>query len=153
MTSVRKFAFTIGGLAAFQLVVYCLWTFGGFEQLLYFDPRIGIAASLEFLGFRQHGPSIFSWASLIWQAIVAFGVARRPSYLRSYLVGEALLSIPTLFFFGVVISSNMSSHHGFSIRELTIPAIVFFVFSLIPFFIAIALQRSDDSNSVQSAGA
>jgi hypothetical protein len=99
----------------------------GWKTAFYFDTRISygmlgpdhIVMSLRWLGVALH--------------VIAIGtMIRYPGTVLLYLVFEAILASLNIFFFGLVIFSALSAHHGFSIGELLIPLPVFAFATVIP---------------------
>jgi cytochrome c oxidase subunit IV len=135
-------ALIVGALAVLQFCFYFRWEFRGGLNWIYFDPRIGLGMVIDVLGFHGEGPMALQWASAVWQASVAIGMFLKPAWLRFYLIGEIVLSLPSILFFVLILLANMSASHGFSPRELVLPGAVFVCFSVIPFLAATWVYRS-----------
>ena len=121
-------------------------TSGGW--LFYLDPRIGLfVAETSLIGHEPMWPGVLRWPSVV--AILGIGVAmiRGHALLGTYVIVEAVLSLPSVLFFGVVLAANLSFTHGSSITELIIPVPIFVVFSLIPLVCAIRLSRLERHKS------
>jgi hypothetical protein len=80
--------------------------------LFYFDPRIGWSL-LETIA-RQHEtiPAITSWATAVVAAVVGAILIRNPLRIKVYLVAEAVLALPSLAMFILVVVQNMSPALG-----------------------------------------
>jgi hypothetical protein len=131
----------IGQLALYSIVHFnrdAMW-------LSYFDPRIGLAA---FQGLFLHGtryPAYLSWLSAMVLAVVGIGLIRNVYGITLYLFAEALFTLPTLMFFAMVLISNMSPAHGFSVGELVWPSLMFVVCSAIPYWLGLKARQRDDA--------
>jgi hypothetical protein len=115
-----------------QVVIYAFWAKGD-TWPFYFDPRIGFwVLQTLIVGHESSGPSFLSWASVLWLAVVAPAIHFKPKAVRVYRFGEPLMALPSIGFFGSVLWANMSPAHGFSLPELTIPVVVFVLFTVLP---------------------
>ena len=126
-------------ICALQICLYLALSFASEKNLwlFYFDPRIGIFF-LETVvrGVEQVVPGILRWLSIVW--ILALGVlmlSSRP-LIKTYIVSEIILALPSLLFSLVIVVGNLSPAHGFSVGELFIPILVMVFFTIIPLGLA-----------------
>jgi len=77
-------------------------------------------------------PALLSW--MIELGILALGILMFSGrdLLKTFVVGETLLTIPYLLIFVFIFSANMSPNHGFSPAELFFPSLVVIISSLLP---------------------
>lgn len=141
MSRPNRLGWIVGALGLAQLGLYAASTLGDRGVLFYFDPRIGLFALESMLGPEPEGPGILQWAAVLWQLGIAASLVTSRASALAYLIGEAVLATPSLLFFALVIASNMSASHGFSIAELLVPLPVFALFSVWPFVIALRQNR------------
>jgi hypothetical protein len=127
-------------MVAAQVALYLAGSRVGSYSAFYFDPRMGIHAFSEWWGGGTW-PTIPGWVSAGWLGAVVLALLLKKVTLRFYLLSEAILSVPSVAFFILVLFVNVSPAHGFSIGELLIPVPVFAVFSVIPFVWAVVLMR------------
>lgn len=132
-------------ICALQICLYLALSVGSEENLwlFYFDPRIGIFFFEAVLrGAEQTAPGVLRWLSVVWiLALGAFMLSGRP-LIKTYIVSEIVLALPSLLFSLVIIAGNMSPAHGFSIGELFIPILIMIVFSIFPLGLAFWLLMS-----------
>ncbi len=61
--------------------------------------------------------------------------------VKTYIVSEIILSIPSVFFFLAIVWSNLSPAHGFSVGELLFPVLVMIAFSVVPLVLAFRIRK------------
>ena len=110
--------------------------------LFYFDPRIGIF----FLESGARGaeliiPGLFQWLSAGWILLLGLMLLFGRPLMKTYIVSEIILSVPSLFFFLAIAWGNLSPAHGFSVGELLFPVIIMIVFSVVPLVLAIRIRK------------
>jgi hypothetical protein len=130
-------------LAFFQCGLYTAMAIGGASLgwLLYFDPRIGWSLLESVVRQLDTLPGFSSWVTAVVAAVVGAALIRKPAKIKLYLVAEAVLALPGLAMFIMVVCRNMGPAHGFSIGELSVPGPIFVFVSLIPFTIAYRLRK------------
>jgi hypothetical protein len=112
------------------------------DWLFYFDPRLGIF----FLESGVRGaeliiPGIFQWLSAIWILLLGLMLLFGRALVKTYIVSETILSIPSVFFFLAIVLANLSPAHGFSVGELLFPGLVMIAFSVIPLVLAFRIRK------------
>jgi hypothetical protein len=137
-----RLGWIVAALGLAQLGLYVASYLGGRDVAFYFDPRIGLFALQSMLGPEPESLGLLQWAAVLWQLGIGWCLLTNRASVLAYLVGEALLATPSLLFFALVIASNMSPSHGFSIAELLVPVPVFALFSVWPFVVALRLHRA-----------
>ena len=110
-------------------------------DLFYFDPRIGLFVLEDLVRGREVFPGVSEWISAVALICVGILLVLGRVGARAYLRLELALAVPSMLFALLVVVTNLSSAHGFSIPELLIPVIVFLVFSAIPLAYAFFLAR------------
>lgn len=150
MTKPEILAVYLTAVALLQAGLY-FSSFGphGMGAALYLDPRIGIDAWLTGGAMDPEARSRLTevsqqirWASAAWILCLGVLLTFRKPVIQVYVLSECVLSLPNLLFFGMVILANMNPGHGFSIGELSIPLVVFSVFTVVPLSMAIQEWRS-----------
>lgn len=138
----RKLGYFLLGVTIFQVVLYisAAWLKNSAEWLFYFDPRIGLFFVQSAVG-QESFPGVLSWVSVALLFGIAVAIIRDASWLPIYLILEAVLAIPSLLMFVIIVAANLSAAHGFSVGELPVPAVVFLAASGAPFIYAFILWR------------
>jgi hypothetical protein len=120
------------GLCIYQIGIYC-WP-GGPPFIL--DPRAGIPVLLiNHFSFDNKVIYPVEWITAAWLVLMAAMIFFRGQFLKTYLISEILLAVPTAYYIGV-----LAIHHGgdfapgFKDLLLTIVLVVFF--SLVPLGLA-----------------
>lgn len=112
------------------------------DWLFYFDPRLGIFfLESSVPGADQVAPGIFQWVSAVWILLLALMLLFGRPLVRTYIVSEIILSIPSVLFFLMVLWVNMSPAHGFSVGELFFPVMVMIAFSVVPLVLAFKTRK------------
>jgi hypothetical protein len=135
----RKLGTFVICVAAVQMALYTalvLWP-DRWDGLFYLDPRIGWAVLESLVTQSERIPGISSWLTAAVTLTVGLMLFRGRRYIRLYLIAEAILATPTLLFLVWVAAANISSPHGFSVGELLVPALMFFLCSAMPFAAAL----------------
>ena len=112
------------------------------DGLFYFDPRLGIfflESSLR--GAERVTPGFFQWLSAGWILLVGLMLLFGRPLVRTYVVSEIILSLPSVVFFLMVLWVNMSPAHGFSAGELLFPLMVMIAFSVVPLLLAFRTRK------------
>ena len=129
-----------------QICMYTAWSFSP-EKLIaifYFDPRIGLYfIESEIRGTELTVPGILQWLSAIWLLLISLLLLSGRSILKTYIISEIIVLIPTLFFCALIVLANLSTTHGFSIGELFFPVLVMMLFTIVPVILAITIWRKD----------
>ncbi|MDT4965998.1 MAG: hypothetical protein QOJ64_735 [Acidobacteriota bacterium] len=112
------------------------------DWLFYFDPRLGIF----FLESGVRGaeliiPGIFQWLSAVWILLLGLMLLFGRPLVKTYIVSEIILSIPSIFFFLAIVWVNLSPAHGFSVGELSFPVLVMIAFSVVPLVLAFRIRK------------
>ena len=112
------------------------------DWLFYFDPRLGIF----FLESGVRGaeliiPGVFQWLSAVWIFLLGLMLLFGRPLVKTYIVSEIILSIPSVFFFLAIVWANLSPAHGFSVGELLLPVIVMMAFSVVPLILASRIRK------------
>lgn len=112
------------------------------DWLRYFDPRLGIFFLESGLrGAELIIPGIFQWLAAVWILLLGLMLLFGRPLVKTYIVSEIILSIPSVFFFLAIIWSNLSPAHGFSVGELLFPVIVMIAFSIVPLVLAFRIRK------------
>jgi hypothetical protein len=104
---------TIGSILQICLYLVLSLSTDKADWLFYFDPRLGIF----FLESGVRGaeliiPGLVQWLSAVW--ILLLGLIQlfgRPM-VKTYIVSEIILSIPSIFFFLAIVWANLSRRTG-----------------------------------------
>jgi len=147
MSSLKKLGALVFGLGLAQLFLYIGATFPGHDVLFYFDPRIGLLAFQSMIGREPNRPGLVQWLAACWELGIGLGLFATRASALVYMVAEAILAVPSLAFFLLVIVSNVTPSHGFSVFELLIPLPVFGMFSVLPFLIARRVHTETQANA------
>jgi hypothetical protein len=112
------------------------------DWLFYFDPRIGIF----FLESGVRGaeliiPGIFQWLSAVWIFLLGLMLLFGRPAVKTYIVSEVILSIPSVLFILAIVWANLSPAHGFSVGELLFRVIVTIAFSVVPLVLAFRIRQ------------
>ena len=117
MKRTRVLALYVLVAALAQLGLYATWAVTGGENLFYFDPRLGISfLAYEFWAAASE-PPLVAWIAGVATLVAATALFVSPRVLWLYLLTETVLALPTLAFFGIVVTSGLSAGHGFSISD------------------------------------
>jgi hypothetical protein len=133
----------LGSIALWQAALYSGCCFGP-DSIPYLDPRLGY----YFLGLGiglGANPDVLHWMSAVVLLALAVGLFVSDKWVAFYAALEPLMAFPTLIFFFHVMRANLSPSHGFSVAELTMPAIVFMVCTAVPWTWAVFLLSSKRS--------
>ena len=130
-------------IALLQAALYrAVLASGADGWLLYnFEPRLGLFFVESLLRPGQPFPGVLSWGSALALAAMGSLLLLEVVGMRGYLVFETLLALPTVFLFGMIAVSNAPPGFGFSLLDLTMPAIPFALTSVLPVIYAWRLQR------------
>ena len=127
-----------------QICMYAVWSFSP-EKLIaifYFDPRIGLFyIESGIRGAELTAPGILQWLSGLWLLLISLLLLSGRPILKTYIISEIIVSIPTLFFFVVIVLANLSPAHGFSVGELFFPVLVMILFTIVPVILAFRIWR------------
>ncbi len=131
-------------LAAVQAGLYASLAVGGdsLRWLFYFDPRIGWSLFETIVREQEGFPGITSWATAVVAAIVGAMLIRNPTSIKIYFVAGAILALPTVAMFVLVVVQNLSPSEGFSVGEPIISGPIFLLVSVIPFTMAYRSRRA-----------
>jgi hypothetical protein len=140
--SVRTLAYWLLAYGVMQVALYAVMITGGPGWLFYFDPRLGWSAVADLLGLHGGIPSPLVGIPTLWQFAIAGALFAEAVSPKVYRIGELVMSLPTVIFFGGVIVMNMSPSHGFSIRELFYPTLVVLVFTVAPLTASFWIERA-----------
>src|SRR5262245_7065420 len=128
----RKLGIFLVVVAIWQVVVYTLPTPGDDSPWLLWDPRMGIA----FFGMAMHQgtpPFAVSWVSAALLGAVGLALWRSPSWVRTYLFLEAIMSVPTV---AMLLIEARAGSWG---REVAVPMGLFALVSVAPFVYGIRI--------------
>ncbi len=118
--------------------------------LFYFDPRIGIFfLESSIRGTEEIAPGIFRWFSAVWISTIGLILVSGRPIVKTYIVSELALMLPSVIFFVLIIWANLTPAHGFSVSELIFPALVTIVFSIVPLRLAF-WSRSKSKMGIES---
>lgn len=132
-------------LAILQMTLYGAAMATRAAPLPSFDPRLMLYVVHSFaVPGRQEFPTWISWASAVGLFALGSGVVASRRWLGVYVVVEGVFALAFLGFGALVIAANLSPAHGFSVRELLVPFLVFVFFSAGPLLVALPLWRADD---------
>ena len=132
-------------LAILQWALYAAATVNRDAPLFYLDPRLPLyfVHSMAAPG-HQEFPTWISWISAVGFFALASGVVTSRRWLGVYVVVEGVFALVFMALAALIIAANISPSHGFSVRELLIPVVVFSAFSAGPLIVALPLWRADD---------
>ena len=147
----RKLGLFVLGIAIWQALIYVMLATGPDEMmwLFYLDPRIGWAFMATLLGESEMLLHISSWFSAALTFLVGAMLLRRNAHIKTYVIAESFLALPTFAFLVVIIASNIRPVHGFSIGELAVPIIVFLMVSVIPMAATLVALSRAPANSLE----
>ena len=135
----RKLGCFLLVVATWQFIVYAMeMRVSDDPDLVYLDPRLGLA----FFGMLMHAgtpPFAASWTSAALLGGVGLALSRSPSWVRTYLVLEVILSVPTLAMFVLMVAANPGAAP--SVLETLVPIALFVVVSVIPFVFGVRILR------------
>jgi hypothetical protein len=140
-----KLSIYVGCVALGQLILYAKAYYDPRARwLFYFDPRIGLFFFESGLrgSTSPQFPALSSVVSAVILAAVGVGLVLEKLSVLTYLIVEALMTLPNLAFVGWIAMANLSPAHGFSVGELVLPAIVFAVASGFPLWFGVKIYRS-----------
>ena len=100
------------------------------------EPRMGLFFLDSLLWPGRPFPGPLSWASVLALTAMAALLLMDVAGLRTYIVFEVLLALPTAFLFLSVLVTGASPGAGFSRLDLTLPAIPFLLTSVLPVIFA-----------------
>ena len=120
------------GLCLYQIGIY-RWP-GGPPFIL--DPRAGIPVLLiNHFSFDNKGIYPVEWMTAAWLVLIAALIFFRGQFLKTYLISELVLAMPTAYYIGV-----LATHHGGDfapgLKDLLLTTFLFTVFSIVPAGIA-----------------
>jgi hypothetical protein len=128
-------------MGAAQVFLYLWMVIHSDSSLFYYDPRIAIFFIESIIAGEEFARTGFlRWFTVAVPLIFGMRFLMGQNS-RMYLTIEVILSLPFVIFSSFVLLANMSPSHGFSIRELTLPIVVFLLFSAVPTALAIQLRR------------
>ena len=130
----RFLAFYLLALSLLQAALYWVAAAGGPKAwaLYYLEPRLGLFF-LETLVRPGHPfPGYALGASVVALALMGCLLLLEIVGLRTYLAFEILLASPTVVLFVMIALSNTPPGLGFSLLDLTLPAIPFTLTSVLP---------------------
>jgi len=112
------------------------------DWLLYFDPRAGIFfVESRLWRAEQLTPGIFQWLSAFWIVLLGLMLLLGRPVVKTYIISEIILSIPSFFFFLASVWETLSPEYGSSVEELLFPLIVMIAFSVVPLVLAFRSRR------------
>ena len=120
----------------FTLYVLAQWRGESGMWLFYLDPRLGWFFLETIVRGSESFPGVLSWVTAIVLLGVGIGLVRERLQLRTYLLIEGVMTVPTLLMFVWVIIVNLGPGHGFSVGELPIPFAVLLGASIVPWCVA-----------------
>lgn len=122
-----------------QITIYLIITFWkDLDWLFYFDPRFGLYA-LDSVLTHAENPGILCWLSTAWVITTGIMLLCEMRVLKTYVVGEAILALPSVIAFIFIFQADLNPAHGFSRTELQGPLISFIVATVIPLWSATRL--------------
>ena len=132
-------------LAILQWTLYAAATVTRTDGLFYLDPRLPLyfLHSMAARG-EQVFPTWLSWLTAIGLFALGSGVVIGRRWLGVYVVVEGVFALAFMAFAALIIAANISPSHGFSVRELVIPLVIFTAFSAGPLIVALPLWRAND---------
>ena len=137
----------LGMIVIFQMVILIGTASDPYSGGFYFNPRFGIDLLLTENGLGKL-PDLVQWLTVAALLFLAIALFRNEKAVWWYVFAEGLMALPTIVVFALVLRVNISPAHGFSVGELTIPAIVFVVCTVIPWSWAIMLLYPPRQNVV-----
>jgi hypothetical protein len=144
----------VGGIL--QACLYLALSFSPkLDWLFYFDPRIGIFFfESSWKGAEQTvTPSFLRWFTVGWILLLAVLFLSGRALIKTYIISEIVLLLPSILFFIGIVWANLSPAHGFSVGELLFPVLVTMIFSFVPLGLAFWSRRkpSNDASAGQNA--
>ena len=124
------------------------------DWLFYFDPRIGIF----FIESAWRGadetvvPSVLRWLTVGWILLLAALFLYGRPLIKTYVISEVVLLLPSVLFFIGIIFANLSPAHGFSVGELLFPVPVAIMFSAVPLGLAFWSRRIPANQALPDLG-
>jgi hypothetical protein len=130
-------------IVTLQVLLYAVWSLGTVEMFFYLDPRLGLLLLQEVLSSRSRiGPGLLSWLSAAWLGYIAVSVGRSPRALRLYRLSEPVLALPSLAVLASTALPAVRRAISPSLPEILIPTIVFVVFTVVPYVLALRTAPS-----------
>ena len=130
-----------------QLVLYSLISLSDkLSVLFYFDPRFGLCFLEILLRGSERMPALLDWISAVVIIVIGLLLFKHDWLLPVYFIAEFLMAAPSLISFLFIAAANLSPNHGFSVRELAIPIVVFIFVTVVP--LGIGIQQYFSGNDV-----
>ena len=123
------------------LLYFALSITSNCDWLCCFDARSGITFFESSQGRNQMSPSVVRWLALGWILALSVLLFAGRRLIKTYIVSEILLSLPTVAFFVLIAIASLAPGSNFSIRQLFWPALVMILFSIIPLGLAFWSRR------------
>jgi hypothetical protein len=110
-------------------------------SLYYLEPRLGLFFLESLIRPGHPFPGYLPGASAIALGAMGCLLLLEIVGLAGYLVFEILLALPTVFLFGMIAVSHVPPGLGFSLLDLTLPAIPFTLTSILPVIYAWRVRK------------
>jgi hypothetical protein len=113
-----------------------------FYWLFYLNPRIGLLL-LELVSTGREGsvPGAIQWIAAGWILLLGIALFFGWAVVRTYIVSEILLALPSLILIVISLRSSLSPFHSLTVKELFIPLLVITFYTVVPLVWAVRLRR------------
>lgn len=140
----RFLAFYLLAISLLQAALYWVAAARGPQtwMLYYLEPRLGLYFLESLIRPGQPFPGYALGASVVALALVGCLLLLEVIGLRTYLVFEIVLALPTVALFAMIAASHTPPGLGFSLLDLALPAIPFAMTSVLPVIYAWRVLKS-----------